>query len=237
MHAAEALSDLGRGQEVIRELEADFSHVPNVTHRVGLAREWVRAGDDSKVRVLVAELADLNSAGRIHAAESLWKLGRVGDEQVLIQAARHSDNLSLRIYASAAYLRSSDEPAREIDTIVDGLMDSHSIDCVRAAFVLGRIDYPEAAEVLRKHIDPLSKDSLEYAFGLMSIGLQSGFLSAGDVMLLAEHEIPGVRAQFAHILPELLIPSGDLVLQKLLFDEDLDVRIRASHTVLKNSKR
>lgn len=232
MHAAEALSDLGRADEVIHALEGQLAHVSDETHRIGLARELVRAGDETKLALIVSTFADPKSEGRIHAAESLWKLGRRGDGQALRQAARRGEDMSLRVYASAAWLRWSDDRQIELETINQGLADPHSVVCLRAAYVLGRIDDPAAAALLRDHAERLDRDSLEYAFCLMGIFSQLGQTQAGEVEFFASHHLPAIRSQLAQVLIHRDCPGRLAVLYRLLEDEHLDVRIRAAHAWL-----
>jgi len=52
--------------------------------------------------VLFAILGDRNSNGRIHAAESLYKLGESGDGKLLGEAFRQTEVPQLRLMAAAA---------------------------------------------------------------------------------------------------------------------------------------
>ena len=77
MHACEALTYAGRGEEVLAAL-ARRTAVDD-QQLVGLAREAVRAGDRSQISALLAILVKPGSIGHTHAAESLFKVCEVGD--------------------------------------------------------------------------------------------------------------------------------------------------------------
>ena len=79
MHAAEGLTLAGHGCEVRKALEPWLATETDARRRCGLARELIRAGDLSKVGDLARILTSPDSYGHIHAAESLFKVGEVGD--------------------------------------------------------------------------------------------------------------------------------------------------------------
>ena len=91
MHAAEALTAAGAGPEVVAALIARLPDESNDQRRCGLARELVRAGNRESLPVLFAILGDQKSNGRIHAAESFYKLGETGDGKLLGAAYRQSE--------------------------------------------------------------------------------------------------------------------------------------------------
>ena len=127
MHAAEALTLTGAGAEVISQLRDRLPLERNDQRRCGLARELVRAGDRSSLAVLLNILEDVKSTGRVHAAESLFKLGEAGDSPLLNAAFKQQENPQLQLMAAAALakkgradalmllreqLRSEDRPIR-----------------------------------------------------------------------------------------------------------------------------
>ena len=102
MHAAEALTLAGRGNEVRGLLASKLETETDDQRRCGLARELVRAGDCAKVGVILEILAKHDSNGHVHAAESLYKVGRVGDGRLLRQAMAQEANPTLQLMAAAA---------------------------------------------------------------------------------------------------------------------------------------
>ena len=102
MHAAEALTLAGSGSEVIAYIRDRLVLEKNDQRRCGLARELVRAGDRNSLSVLLNILEDAQSIGRVHAAESLYKLGEAGDSQHLRAAFEQKENPQLQLMAAAA---------------------------------------------------------------------------------------------------------------------------------------
>ena len=84
MHAAEALTLAGRADEVQQPLTTRLLTERDDRHRCGLARELVRsAGDLAKVGMLLEILEKSDTYGHEHAAESLYRIGEVGDGRAL----------------------------------------------------------------------------------------------------------------------------------------------------------
>ena len=109
MHAAEALTYAGQTEEVLAALAKRTA--ADDQQRCGLAREAVRAGDAEKAMMLLAILADEKSIGRVHAAESLFKVNQIGDGKALKAAAAQDENLKLKLMAAAALARAGDAPS------------------------------------------------------------------------------------------------------------------------------
>ena len=86
MHAAEALSLAGYGNEVRAAITPKLPSEPDDQRRCGLARELVRAGDLAFTRVLLDVLARPDPYGHVHACESLFKVWQVGDGVLLRRA-------------------------------------------------------------------------------------------------------------------------------------------------------
>ena len=72
MHAAEALTLAGQNAEVLAAIGSRTAG--DDQQACGLAREAVRAGDRSKISVLLDILQKAGSNGHTHAAESLFKV-------------------------------------------------------------------------------------------------------------------------------------------------------------------
>ncbi len=106
IHAAEGLTLAGHGDVVREKLTPLLVSETDAQKRCGLARELVRAGDRSQAAVLLEILAQEDAYGHVHAAESLFKVGEVGDGASLREAMARTDNLPLRVMAAAALARS-----------------------------------------------------------------------------------------------------------------------------------
>lgn len=84
MHAAgRALTLAGQQAHVVQVLTPKLKTEADPQRRCGLNRELLRTGDRLRLPEMWAILADEQSTGRIHAAESLYKLGEVGDGRLL----------------------------------------------------------------------------------------------------------------------------------------------------------
>ena len=83
VHAAEALTIGGAGREVLANFGPRLEQETDDQRRCGLARELVRAGDYARLSVLLDVLAKDDAHGHTHAAESLFKVGEVGDGRML----------------------------------------------------------------------------------------------------------------------------------------------------------
>src|SRR3954451_6830628 len=105
MHAAEALTLDDHGAEVRALLGPKLRGEADDQHRCGLARELVRAGDLTRVQVLLDVLASPNPHGHVHACESLFKVREVGDGILLRRALARTDSPRLAIMAAAALAR------------------------------------------------------------------------------------------------------------------------------------
>ncbi|NCC94734.1 MAG: HEAT repeat domain-containing protein, partial [Opitutae bacterium] len=104
--------------------------------RCGLARELVRAGDRTKAAVLLEILAMEDAYGHVHAAESLFKVGEIGDGRSLQQAMTQTENLPLRVMAAAALARSGN--AKGLAVLREILADRNSPANRLAAWALGQ---------------------------------------------------------------------------------------------------
>ena len=101
MHAAEALTIAGHGDEVVPLLEARLLTDNDAQHRCGLAREIARTGRRDHIDLLWKTLADPQSGGRVHAAESLYKIGEVGDGKLLRTLMMEPGNPRMSIMCAA----------------------------------------------------------------------------------------------------------------------------------------
>ncbi|MCA9433368.1 MAG: HEAT repeat domain-containing protein, partial [Candidatus Omnitrophica bacterium] len=83
MHAAEAMTLAGHGEEIREDLESRLESEKDDQHRCGLARELVRSGDRSMVAVLIDVLNSEDPYGHVHACESLYKVNEIGDGEAI----------------------------------------------------------------------------------------------------------------------------------------------------------
>src|SRR5690606_18290466 len=102
IHAAEALTLGGYGEEVVAALAPKLPSETDDQRRCGLARELVRAGQRLQAQVMLEILAGDDPHGHVHAAESLYKVQEIGDGQAMRTRFLQSDDLRLRTMAAGA---------------------------------------------------------------------------------------------------------------------------------------
>lgn len=228
MHAAEALTLAGAGSEVVAQLRDRLPQEDNDQRRCGLARELVRAGDRSRLPLLFEILNNPSSIGRVHAAESLYKLGESGDGQAL-RAALEDKNPQLRLMAAAALAK-----AGQVDTLGvlrDALRSEDRAMRATAAFALSRVGGPADIEPLRglleRETDVESRAIL--AAALASLGNAKG---RAELTTNLDSIMAPVRAVSAEYAGHGRIFNAQPKLVALLDDRAVDVRIRAAQSLI-----
>lgn len=197
--------------------------------RRGLARELFRAGDIATLAVLVAVLSSPDPSGHVHAAESLFKVGEIGDAAVTTQAFAQHENFRLHLMAAASLARRGDkEPLTVIRTVLRG---SDPDGIMLAGWTLGQIGDDADIEPLRSRLadapTPLIRTVLEHALALRgdAAGLEPltrNLTSADEASRAAAANTAGeARAQAT---AAAIVPLPD--------DHGLDVRILAAHSLL-----
>jgi sialidase-1 len=197
--------------------------------RCGLAREIARAGDHSRAVFLLDILAKKDSHGHVHAAESLYKIGEVGDGGLLRQAMAQDKDPILKVMAAAALARCGSPQALAVvrDLVKNDKAEISSI----AAWVLGRLgdrsDLPALHACAERTKDPSARFFSENAQPALGDGkalpMLTRNLSAKDTT---------VRAESANAAGEARITSVANRLVQLLDDPALDVRIRAAQALI-----
>ncbi|MGN6546091.1 MAG: HEAT repeat domain-containing protein, partial [Aureliella sp.] len=229
MHAAEALTQAGQGDEVISQLRDRLPGERDDQHRCGLARELVRAGDRCALSVLFEILGDADSNGRNHAAESLYKIGEVGDGKLMREALAQSANPALQLWAAAALVKSGDDEPRELLRKQLRSDDREIRNLV--AFILSRIGTQEDAAALNQ---TLQRETDATARARLICALASiGDAKARDEL---KRNLTSEDAAIRTMSAECAGPGGcwncEPQLRRLLDDETLDVRVRAAHALI-----
>jgi sialidase-1 len=227
MHAAEGLTLAGRGGEVRGQLEPRLA--TEAGRRCGLARELVRAGDASKVAVLADILASPDPYGHIHAAESLFKVGEVGDAAAIERAFAQQENIKLRLMAAAALGRGG--AAKPLGVIRDTLRGSDADGVMLAGWILGQIGGEADIEPIRSRLadapTPLIRAYLEHALAML--GDADGLAALGRNLGSTDDAI---RTAAANMAGEARALATAPTLVKLLVDPVPDIRIRAAQSLL-----
>lgn len=235
MHAAEGLTLGGYGEEVRAYLEPKLPRQRDDQKRCGLAREMVRAGDADKAQVMLDILAGENDYGHVHAAESLYKVGVIGDGVAMREAAAQTEKVSLHLMASAALAKHGDRPA--LHAIREGMLSEEN-DTVRiSAWLLGRVGKAPDRKLLRATLARVTAqaDRFEPVVGVM---IQHSLAALGDPggmaaleQNLASEDGP-TRTYAATYAGDAGLTALTPKLTAVLDDSHDDARIRAAQTLL-----
>ena len=229
MHAAEGLTLAGHRGEVRTALEPRLATETDARRRCGLARELIRAGDLSKLGELARILASPDAYGHIHAAESLFKVGEVGDAVAMERAFARQENVKLRLMAAAALGRSGAAKPQEV--IRDSLRGSDADGIMLAGWILGQIGDDADIEPIRSRLadapTSLVRAYLEHALAMLGdadglAALANNLRSTDDAIRTAAANMAGEAGGRATV-PALV---------KLLDDPVPDIRIRAAQSLL-----
>jgi sialidase-1 len=227
MHAAEGLSLAGQGSEV-RAALAQKSPADD-QQRCGVAREGVRAGNRGQTTKLLEILANVKSNGRIHAAESLFKIAEVGDGRLLRAALAQDAELKLKLMAAAALARCGHPTAL---AAVRQYVHHEDMDIRKtAAWILGQLGSPEDIGPLRallaRERDELARAYCQHALALL--GDAAGKSALGENL---KSELPTVKTYAADFAGYCRGVEFRDRLVELLSDDTLDVRVRAAQSLL-----
>ncbi len=234
IHAAEALTLAGQGEEVREFLTPKLKAETDDQKRCGLARELVRAGDRDQSGVMMDILRSADPHGHVHAAESLYKVGWVGDGKPLESAFAQSDNVRLRIMAAAALAKYGQGTTRTDAFALLRSILRHEADPEvfrLAAWVLARIGTSDDVALIRDRRDD-TDDQLVLAF--LEHALAALGDAAGRKALIGnlESSDPAIRTYAAVFAGESTIVDAAPLLIRQLEDENRDARIRAAQALL-----
>jgi sialidase-1 len=229
MHAAEAFTLVGEESEVIAELYDRLPRERDDQRRCGLARELVRAGDRSCLPLLFEILSDADSSGRVHAAESLYKLGESGDGTALRAAFEHAKNPQLRLMAATALAKSGDVDA--LNRIRAQLSSDDRAIRNTVAFALARLGAEQDVQPL---LDALDRESNVVSKAMLVNALASVGNARGREECIHNLDSPdaAARAFAAECVGHVRCCDCQAPLIRLLDDSALDVRVRAAQALL-----
>jgi sialidase-1 len=229
IHAAEALTLAGHGDEVREFLGPKLATETDAQQRCGVARELVRAGDRAQAQVMLDILAGDDPYGHVHAAESLYKTVEIGDGTALRRAFAQTDNVRLQLMAAAALGRCGNPQAMAL--LREKLPDPDPEICHLAAWVLGRIGDERDIPQLRRNVatveDPFYRSYMQNS--LAALGDPQGLAALTENLDSDDARIRTYAAVFAGDARAVGV-AGKLT--KLLDDDTLDVRVRAAQSLL-----
>lgn len=229
MHAAEALTLAGQAAKVQERLAPLMERETDDQRRCGLARELMRSGDTARIAVLAGILAGEAPSGHVHAAESLYKLGELGDESALRRHFEQKSQPQLRVMAAAALARRGDPGALQVIREAVGESDPQVFRI--AAWALGVVGGKEDIEPLRARLgrstDELARAFVEHALAML--GDPSGLDAVARNLDSADSQVRTLAALCAGEA-QAFGSAGRLV--KMLDDPFPDARIRAAQSLL-----
>lgn len=234
IHAAEALTLAGKGDEVRAFLEPKLATETDDQKRVGLARELVRAGDREKAAVMLDILKGDDPHGHVHAAESLYKVGFDGSPAPLVKHFQSTDDPRLLLMTAAALAKRGDKDMQRegFDTLRSVLKDESDPAVYRLpAWVLGRIGDKSDIDRIKEKI-PDSDDPVVTAFLQHSLALLGDPDARKQILTNLQSDDPAIRTYAAVFAGEAGIGSAAPFLTKQLNDENLDARIRAAQGLI-----
>lgn len=229
MHAAEGLTLAGHGDEVVAALTPRLPAEADGQRRCGLARELVRAGDRTRVAILLEELGKEDPHAHVHAAESLFKVNEVGDGTLLRAAMTERANANKSMMAAGALARWGNPDAL---AYLRARLGSTDPDVARiAAWVIGQVggeeDIPALEAGAARFDDPDAVSFFTHALAML--GSPRGI--EGLMTNLKATEV-GARTMAANFAGEAGLANTQPMLEALLDDGNLDVRIRAAQSLL-----
>jgi sialidase-1 len=232
IHAAEGLTIGGYGAEVRQFLAPKLETETDDQKRCGLARELFRAGDQAQSLIMMDILRSKNDYGWVHAAESLYKVGWIGDSNALQDAYHKPNNIRLKLLAGAALAKYGNGHAEALGFIRRRLAtEKDPSQIYLPAWILGRIGGEQDRAAIRSRIpdapDPSARAFLDNA--LAALGDKAGQKALTRNFKSSEAPIRTYAAVFAadagmHSVRPQLIHQLD--------DENLDARIRAAQALL-----
>ena len=227
MHAAEALTIAGLGSEVVPLLERKLLTDDDPQHRCGLAREIARTGKRDSLDILWKTLADPNSNGRVHAAESLYKINEIGDGKLLRSLMNDKSNPKLSVMCAAALGRAGSAQAMKE---VRALLKSEDPGIRNlAAWVLGLLGSAQDIPEIQRSSDG-EKEPFAKSFFVNAMACLGDEKAIQTLARNIDSEDPAIRtfaADFAAWARQM-----DAVKEERLADSNVDVRVRTAQALL-----
>jgi len=233
MHAAEALTQAGCGDLVLQALQGRLQAETNDQYRCGLARERIRAGDVSPADVFPAILSNKASNGRIHAAESLYKvrvhIPEFGSDDVVRSALDEGDPV-LELMAAAALFRGGDKTV--LARVRRHLTSSDPKHWRIAAWVLGRLGDETDLPGLRR-LTGAEGDALSQSFVWNALAQLGAADALDQVKANLKSSDKAVRTYAAQTVGDCGATELVPLLVPLLADENPDTCLRAAQSILR----
>jgi sialidase-1 len=229
MHAAEALTLAGHGESVAKVLRERLAKETDHQWRCGLAREIVRAGPREPLMLMFATLEDSESNGRVHAAESLYKIAELGDGTALRSALRQTQNERLQLMAAAALGRAGHAAAlqRLREALSSGDVEMRKIGAWTLGLLGDSRDIAPLKKTLAMETDELARAYFVNALACLNDG--EARTQLGQNLSSAHPAVRTYSAEFAGYSRSVEFRNR---LIELLGDDEVDVRVRSAQTLI-----
>lgn len=229
MHAAEALTLAGKREEVRKALRPRLSTEEDAQHRCGLAREIARAGDRTTLPILWQILADEKSNGRVHAAESLYKVGELADGRLMRSVFTSTDNPRLKMMAAAALARGGSPAAYQLlrERLRDDDVEIRKI----SSWVLGLLGDQQDIALLQKTLAAESHPLAKAYFVNALACLRDSAGRAAQIKNLSSDDA-AIRTYSADFAGYARAVEAQPRLIEMLADPVLDVRVRSAQALI-----
>ena len=229
IHAAEGLTLGGYGDEVITALTPLLATENDDQRRCGLARELVRAGDVFKDQIMLKILAGDDTHGHVHAAESLYKVFRLGDGKAMRMRYESTSDLRLKLMTAAALGRGGN-PA--VMPFLRQMLKHEDPELYKvAAWVLGRIGSEADIPLLKAELSRCP-DELTTAYFHHSLAALGDKESLEHLAANLTSNDPAVRTYAATFAGDAWAVHLKPALIDMLDDPHGDAAIRAAQSLL-----
>ncbi len=243
VHAAEALLADGYPEGVRETFEAELaSKGQEPEYRIGIWRVLARAtGDEQWVSSIVKAFLDTQGPDRLHAMETLAKLGYVipEEERKTFEDAAASKDGPIAAFACCALARSGAAGAE--DSLARLLSAPEPRTRLCAAYALRHLDHvaPATLERLVSTAEHEAADSSARAY-MMSAAWLLGDQDDGYRNVLTDYARTGAKADRCEAAAAFgaMGATEDLpLLVEMLDNPETDVRVNAAHAILRIARR
>lgn len=204
----------------------------NTTQITRFSLDWLY--DRAKAAVMLDILSQEDAYGHVHAAESLFKVGEIGDGTAMRQAVAQADNLPLRVMAAAALAECGGTEG--LIVLREILADRDSPANRLAAWAIGQVGDSSDIALLRKNLPHIEAPQVRcfYEMALANLGDPAGRKALVESLA---SEDPGRRVYAANFSGEGRITEAAELLTTLLDDPVPDVRYRAAQSLVMLAQR
>lgn len=228
IHAAEGLTLAGHGDKVIAALRDRLPAERDDQRCCGLARELARAGDRSTLPILLDILSNPESTGRVHAAESLFKLGEAGDMKQLRAAFEQTKHPQLQLWAAAALAKTGQTDALAL--VRRQLQSTDGPTRTTVAFALSQVGGPPDIEPLLKAFDS-ETDTVPRAFLVNALANLGHPWGHHELIRNLDSADATVRTVAAEAAGHARCFDCQAKLLQFLDNSTLDTRVRAAQSL------